>query len=413
MRILLCMRNSTTDYSGGRYHAWMMAESLSFRGHAVTIWTNCIPAFNEDFTGFPEHYSIDIQVCPHFQKQPSGHYDLIILIPHLKEPYNFYLKVLLIARREGVRLILLNFETPNWFNKFSSKPRNEKLWQMSVEVSHVADMILSISKESSQYAQIYFNKTHPLTQFRYWYPSINSFAADDVGSTPQKKQVICITRFFRKQTHKGGGELIKVFCSALYGYELVIIVGSGDIDPITRKELQKKSKQFNISLRFLYKISDKEKFTEIKSSRLMLFLSFFEGFGYPPAESLYCDVPCIVYDLPVLREVYGNSLIYVPPGDMNALQASIKSVLSGAYSPISSLKESIKSKVYFDTNAYRLENLINQLIASPNTPVISNSSYKSYKDWRNKLILLKIRDIVLMPWKIALNFKKKIKKVLF
>jgi glycosyltransferase involved in cell wall biosynthesis len=46
----------------------------------------------------------------------------------------------------------------------------------------------------------------------------------------------------------------------------------------------------------------------------MVFLSHFEGFGYPPVEALYCGVPCVARSLPVLREVNGDYLHYLPEG---------------------------------------------------------------------------------------------------
>jgi glycosyltransferase involved in cell wall biosynthesis len=58
-------------------------------------------------------------------------------------------------------------------------------------------------------------------------------------------------------------------------------------------------------------LTDLEKFREFKSSRLMVFLSHFEGFGYPPVEALYCGVPCVARPLPVLREVNGQYLHYL------------------------------------------------------------------------------------------------------
>jgi len=50
----------------------------------------------------------------------------------------------------------------------------------------------------------------------------------------------------------------------------------------------------------------------------------FEGFGIPPSEAIYCKKPAIVYDIPVLRESYGDSLDYVKPNDDAALAKQIE-----------------------------------------------------------------------------------------
>jgi hypothetical protein len=53
-------------------------------------------------------------------------------------------------------------------------------------------------------------------------------------------------------------------------------------------------------------ISDDEKFRIIRESDILLFPTEFEGFGIPPAEALYVGTAAFVYDIPVLREVYGE-----------------------------------------------------------------------------------------------------------
>ena len=46
---------------------------------------------------------------------------------------------------------------------------------------------------------------------------------------------------------------------------------------------------------------------------VFVFLSEYEGFGLTPLEALSADVPIVVLDTPVAREVYGDAAWYVPP----------------------------------------------------------------------------------------------------
>jgi glycosyltransferase involved in cell wall biosynthesis len=46
---------------------------------------------------------------------------------------------------------------------------------------------------------------------------------------------------------------------------------------------------------------------------VFVFLSEYEGFGLTPLEALSADVPIVVLDTPVAREVYGEAAWYVPP----------------------------------------------------------------------------------------------------
>jgi glycosyltransferase involved in cell wall biosynthesis len=46
---------------------------------------------------------------------------------------------------------------------------------------------------------------------------------------------------------------------------------------------------------------------------VFVFLSEYEGFGLTPLEALSADVPIVVLETPVAREVYGDAAWYVPP----------------------------------------------------------------------------------------------------
>ena len=60
-------------------------------------------------------------------------------------------------------------------------------------------------------------------------------------------------------------------------------------------------------------------------AKALLFPSRAEGFGIPPLEALALGTPAIVSDIPVLREIYGNTVRYIDPDDGTAdLDALLK-----------------------------------------------------------------------------------------
>ena len=60
---------------------------------------------------------------------------------------------------------------------------------------------------------------------------------------------------------------------------------------------------------------------------LVLMPSEREGFGLPLAEALACGTPVVASDIPALREVGGDTVLYVPPGDALALARAVETLI--------------------------------------------------------------------------------------
>lgn len=171
----------------------------------------------------------------------------------------------------------------------------------------------------------------------------------------------------------------KLFCEELRGYTIVFLVGSVDDRPPQFEAWQKQAQEFDISLDVLFKLSDEEKFREIKRSSLMLFPSFFEGFGYPPVEAQYCNVPCVCFDLPVIRETSGDGVYYVPVGDWEAMRTKAAEVLQ-ADADHSHLREHISAVATFESYMARMNAIVDQVMQKPRnsaddrSPTASKSS---------------------------------------
>ena len=75
--------------------------------------------------------------------------------------------------------------------------------------------------------------------------------------------------------------------------------------------------------------ADENKFSTLFSNAtLFLFLPKIEGFGFPPLEALMYGVPSVVSDIPVLREVLGESSFFVDGESPEKIADGIISVLS-------------------------------------------------------------------------------------
>ena len=66
----------------------------------------------------------------------------------------------------------------------------------------------------------------------------------------------------------------------------------------------------------------------IGSAEAMLYLSYFEGFGIPVLESIYCEVPVIISDRTSLPEVAGEGGIIIEPFDIEAAARAMDKIIT-------------------------------------------------------------------------------------
>ena len=67
------------------------------------------------------------------------------------------------------------------------------------------------------------------------------------------------------------------------------------------------------NVRFLGYVSDSQVKALMRDCKAFLFPSTYEGFGLPPLEALACGSKVIVSDIPVFRQTYGASAVYIDP----------------------------------------------------------------------------------------------------
>ena len=79
----------------------------------------------------------------------------------------------------------------------------------------------------------------------------------------------------------------------------------------------------NTNVEFLENISNNELITLYSNAKLLIFPSFYEGFGIPPLEAMFCKCPVIASDIPVIKELYGDSVLYIDPYDIDSIRDNI------------------------------------------------------------------------------------------
>ena len=78
------------------------------------------------------------------------------------------------------------------------------------------------------------------------------------------------------------------------------------------------------SIRIISDLKDEERSLLYASSRIVVFPSFFEGFGFPPLEAQACGTPVITTSRSSLPEILTDSALYVDAWDASALARAIE-----------------------------------------------------------------------------------------
>jgi glycosyltransferase involved in cell wall biosynthesis len=93
------------------------------------------------------------------------------------------------------------------------------------------------------------------------------------------------------------------------------------------------------NVEFLGNVSDKELPDLYRRASLLVFPSFYEGYGFPPLEAMACGCPVVVSHVASLPEVCGDAAYYVDP-------YSIESIAEGMYQMLTNetLRQSLINK---------------------------------------------------------------------
>jgi len=128
---------------------------------------------------------------------------------------------------------------------------------------------------------------------------------------------------------KGSVRLAELFVKHLAGTDLKLVF-AGRCDPReadTQAAIERYARDCD-EIVWLDYVSDDEREILFRNTKLLCYPSIYDGFGLPPVEAAVRGVPCLMSDLPVLREVTKSRGLYCDYfGDDETVIARIRDLL--------------------------------------------------------------------------------------
>ena len=185
------------------------------------------------------------------------------------------------------------------------------------------DMIIS----SSKWTQKVLKEQYGLASEQiYFYIDVKLL--DSIPRQTKEKQVIQISRFFYNKRFEDSIIAMK----NIKDYRLKLIgtgISSHYGNMLKHYAFTEKPVVNNII--FQDSIPRKSVLTELKKSEVLVSPSVFEGWGITPIEALHCNIPVLLSDLPVYKEVYGDNLLYHKRTDPEDMAEKLKKLLTDKY----------------------------------------------------------------------------------
>lgn len=105
--------------------------------------------------------------------------------------------------------------------------------------------------------------------------------------------------------------------------EIQFVFAGGTNDKVF-KEIKLPSSK---NIKYLGYINDNELRALLDNALCFVFPSFYEGFGLPPLEAMACGCPTIVSNIPTLKEIGSNGVLYCDPYDSNSLTKLVTQIV--------------------------------------------------------------------------------------
>lgn len=213
------------------------------------------------------------------------------------------------------------FRDPTFFS-----PR-QRLWHTMVNFPRLmrrADRIITFSRHTARDAQELFGV--PSERIVTISPGIDTDLVERHPSVIARDAVrsrLGVPRRYAVMLGCGPRKNIFAIRAALQAIPDLVVVATG---PIASREVRHVSAGLEKRFRFVGQLSSRDRTALLAGAEMVLYPSFYEGFGLPPLEAMALGVPVVASHTTSIGEVVGDTAILIDPQDASSLIAGIRAV---------------------------------------------------------------------------------------
>ncbi len=193
---------------------------------------------------------------------------------------------------------------------------------MSRIAVHRSRKVISVSKSTT--LDLIQRYGIPPERIETIYHGVNP-AFFDLQRTDSERLILCVAA---NRKHKNLGRLLRAFAALEKGYRLVLVGLRGPDSEALESLIAELGLTESVLLAGW--VPDEELLAYYSRAHALVYPSLFEGFGLPVLEGLACGVPVACSDIPPLREVGGDSVLYFNPEDQESLTLALNRICSDA-----------------------------------------------------------------------------------
>jgi len=186
-----------------------------------------------------------------------------------------------------------------------SNQNRDKNIKKQIDLLEQCEEVISGSKYTQKILQDRFGiRSHQM----YFY-----YSKPKMKQVEQKKQIIQIGRFWHNKRFD-----ITISATKELPYDLICCGGLSKTQYYDKiRDMEHPSCKFYIN-------ENRESMIEkLQSSMLLVSPSIHEGWGLTPIEAIHCNIPILLSDIEVFREVYGDNAVYHQKDNVEDMQDKI------------------------------------------------------------------------------------------